>query len=87
MSLTIAVPTFNRPGPLVRTVAALLPQMDDGVRLLVLDNCSPVPAAEVLAPLLANWPRARVEVRRHPVNIGGNANVVRCFELCDTDWL
>ena len=85
--LTIAIPTFDRNAILERTVAALLPQLTNACRLLVLDNHSPTPVAETLAPLLARHPGVDAQVVRHPVNIGGNANVLRCIERCETEWL
>ena len=85
--LTIAIPTYDRPAELNRTLTALLPQLTAGVRLLVLDNASEVPAESVAAPLLAGFPDADVRVLRHRFNIGGDANVMRGFELAETDWL
>lgn len=83
--LTIAIPTFDRPEPLRRTVAALLPQLRPGVRLVIRDNASPVPVAATLAALIAG--REDVSVLRHGCNIGGGANVLRCLETCETEWL
>lgn len=85
--LTVAIPTYDRNEILASTLEALLPQLSSECRLLVLDNCSPRPVAESLAPLLARHPEVRSEIVRHPVNIGGNANVLRCFELCETPWI
>ena len=70
--LTIAIPTFDRPGPLADTVRRLLPQLGAGERLLVMDNCSPQPAADTLREVLAAHPEAPAEVRRHRTNVGGN---------------
>jgi hypothetical protein len=85
--LTVAVPTYNRNQVLAENLAGLLPQLTAECRLLVLDNCSDVPVAETLAPLLAGYPGVEAQVVRHRVNIGANANIMRCFELCDTEWL
>jgi succinoglycan biosynthesis protein ExoM len=38
MKLTVAVPTFRRPGMLGDCIASLLPQLRDGVEVLVVDN-------------------------------------------------
>ena len=83
--LTIAVPTYNRPEQLRAAVASILPQLAPEVRLVVLDNCSDTPAADILSELLAGRPDARVV--RHPVNVGGSPNVLRCVELCETEWV
>src|SRR5262249_38319185 len=63
------------------------PQLTPECRLLVIDNCSPVPAAEVLAPIVQQYPGVAVRVARHPVNVGGNSNILRCIELCETEWV
>lgn len=86
MTLTVAIPTYNRPAELARTLAALVPQLTASHRLLVLDNCSPVPAGGVVAEQVGGTP-AGVTVVRHPANIGGNANILRCFEACETEWV
>lgn len=85
--LTIAIPTFARNAKLLECVRGLLPQLDARCRLIVLDNHSPAPVEETLAALVARHPNANCTIIRHPVNIGGNANIVRCFEVCETPWL
>jgi glycosyltransferase involved in cell wall biosynthesis len=85
--VTVAIPTFNRPGELGRTLDAIIPQLRERDRLLVLDNNSPVPVSEAQAQRLAGLPANRVRVVRHPANVGAGANVLRCFELCETDWI
>ncbi len=54
MKLTIAVPTFRRPGMLAECIDSLVPQLQDGVEILVIDND---PAASA---------RQRVEGYGHP---------------------
>lgn len=85
--LTIAIPTYGRNETLAKTIAGLLPQLGGDCRLLILDNCSPVPVVETLAPVLAQWPQVRYQIIRHRVNLGGTANILRCFELCETEWI
>lgn len=87
--LTIAIPTYNRPKQLEHTLRVILPQLvrDERVCLLILDNHSEVPASEVLNSLGAAVPSDRIRVVRNRVNIGGNANIMRCFEFCETQWL
>jgi glycosyltransferase involved in cell wall biosynthesis len=86
--LTIAIPTFNRPLQLRNTLEVVLPQIlgESRVRLLVLDNHSEVPAMQILAELGVGL-NDQVSVIRHAINIGGNANIMRCFELCETEWI
>ena len=90
MNLTIAIPTYNRNPILLRNLELLLPQIErDAARvgLLIIDNACDEPIETTLRPLLARFPGARVEIVRNTANIGGIANVSRCFELCRTPWL
>lgn len=84
MRLLIAIPTYNRPEQLAATVERLAPQLDENTKIVVLDNHSDVPAAVAIQEF-ANHPC--VEVRRHPCNIGGVANLLRCFELEESDYM
>jgi glycosyltransferase involved in cell wall biosynthesis len=85
--VTIAVPTFDRPEALRRCVAGLLKEWTADFRILIVDNCSRVPAADVLRDVLAARPEARVNIIRNAANVGGVANVLRCFELATTEWV
>ena len=42
---------------------------------------------ETLADLLAQYPDADCQIIRHRANIGGNSNILRCLELCETEWV
>jgi glycosyltransferase involved in cell wall biosynthesis len=85
--LTIAIPTYNRIQYLERHIEALLPQLSAECHLLIIDNHSNVDVARSLSATLGQYPGLSYKILRNPVNIGGNANVLRCFELCETDWL
>jgi hypothetical protein len=80
--LTVAIPTYNRNELLARNFALLAPQLTPAVRVLIIDNASPTPVSATLGAL-------PVEVRlvRNSVNVGGNDNILRCFELCETQWM
>lgn len=85
--LTIAIPTFNRKELLQACLTELIAQVDQAdtsaaVRIIVIDNASPEPVSGTLENL-PSW----AEVRRNPFNVGGNANILRCFEACTTPWL
>lgn len=83
ISLTIAIPTWNRNSQLAITIESLNRQLRDGVRILVLDNCSTVPISKTLPEEL----RSKITIVRNIINIGACANVLRCFELADSDWV
>lgn len=87
MILTIAIPTYNRPEKLKETVLDLLPQLTGNVRLMILDNHSDVVIKDYLQLNINLDSYPSVNVIRHNVNIGGDANFIRCFELCDTPYI
>ena len=83
--LTIAIPTYNRINQLRNTLSKLLPQLTDRCYLLILDNCSEVPVEEAVCDLIGNL--NNYKIIRNRVNIGGDPNIFKCFELCNTGWL
>ncbi|MEJ7682698.1 MAG: glycosyltransferase family A protein [Segetibacter sp.] len=87
MILTIAIPTYNRPDRVRNTISRLLPQLTSQVKIMVLDNCSDVNVKDHLKEQIGGDVLDKVQVIRHRVNIGGDANFQRCFELCDTPYI
>jgi glycosyltransferase involved in cell wall biosynthesis len=90
MKLTIAIPTYNRSSYLRRAVESLasqLPSIPDGaeVTLRILDNSSTDDTAAVCADLQKQTPL--LELIRHPDNIGGDANILRCLEGGTGDYV
>jgi glycosyltransferase involved in cell wall biosynthesis len=81
--LTIAIPTFNRHELLKEQIEALLPQMSDQIKVVILDNHSEPAVSSYLGELCGN----QIEIIRNRENIGGDANIYRCFEYCETEWL
>lgn len=93
-TLTIAIPTYNRPSQLAHTLERVLPQVlpREDVELLLLDNHSEVSAENILSDVALKLQRretlpSRVMVNRHPANIGGVANILHCFEKARGEWL
>jgi hypothetical protein len=81
--ITIAIPTFQRTSKLLARVTELLPQMEQHDVLLISDNASSnfLPAEH---PILAD---KRIRLYRNRTNIGANANIVKCFERCESEWM
>lgn len=82
--LSICIPTYNRPGPLRRTLRVLVPQLRDGVEIVVVDNNSAYPIAEVMQEFDVY---ASIKYVRNRVNIGAHANFMRVFEFASGDWI
>lgn len=85
--LTIAIPTYNRNGILLSNLKYLLPQLNPNCILLIIDNHSDIPVSKTLITLLDSYSGINFQIIRNDVNIGASANVMRCFELCKTEWL
>ncbi|PIT73915.1 hypothetical protein B9Z31_08605 [Limnohabitans sp. G3-2] len=85
--LTIAIPSFNRAAMLaanLKTVAGALPSW---IHILVVDNASELPIhfdQDLHALLVSRG--VTFTIIRNRTNIGGGANILRCFEHVDTDW-
>ena len=86
MILTITIPTYNRPEKVRSTILRLLPQLDDNVFLRVLDNHSDVDIKNYVYNDITPAVADKVEIIRHRVNIGADANFARCVELCETPY-
>ena len=84
--LSIFIPTFYRNTILFENLKFLLPQLNSECKVVVLDNCSDIPVSTTLKDVQLQYP-VTIDIITNKVNIGAAANVVRCFELCDTDWL
>ncbi|WP_224270038.1 glycosyltransferase family 2 protein [Haloprofundus salinisoli] len=70
--VSVVVPTYDRPTYLRSAVQSVFDQTYDAVELLVVDDCSPRPAAPVLDEMNSDG-RHRVRVIRHERNRGGSA--------------
>jgi len=86
VELTIVIPTYNRLEKLQQTVNIIAPQLKKDVSLLIIDNASPVSVeSNLIIPKLPF--DGRIKIIRNQTNIGGNANIARAIELCETRWL
>lgn len=83
--LTIAMPTFNHHDDLRKQLECLIPQLNDQVRFIILDNCSEPPVSEYFQNILTDHPE--IELIRNSTNIGGDANIFNCFKICKTEWV
>lgn len=82
-TLTIAIPTYNRPIAIQEQIRLLLPQLNEKVALVVYDNCSEPPVHSYFTDLELK----KITIIRNKVNVGADANIARCFENCNTKWL
>jgi len=85
--LTIAIPTYNRNEILYRNLEELILQMSDWVELLIVDNASDIPVEYSLKKLISGNINRNIRIVRNKENIGGNANVLRCIEEANSDYI
>lgn len=85
--LTIAIPTFNRAELLEKNLKLVANTLPNGIHLLIIDNASDK-KVEFDEHLISLLDRNNVTFRiiRNCQNIGGGANILRCFEYVETDW-
>lgn len=85
--LTIAIPSYNRAALLLENLRSISGRLPSWVHILVVDNCSepPVRFDDALHRTLLDRGVTHTIVR-NATNIGGGANILRCFEHVETDW-
>lgn len=87
LSITAVVVTHNRPTELIQVIAALQNQTYPPSRILVLDNASPIPAAQTLADF------SGIDIVRSATNTGGAGGFALAMQTamkdakCDWIWL
>ncbi|WP_432634258.1 glycosyltransferase family 2 protein [Candidatus Avelusimicrobium sp.] len=84
--LEIIIPTYNRKEYLRSTLAALTAEASPvkNCSITVLDNASTDGTSELLAKFARQFPN--IKPLRNTRNIGGNANIARCFELAAKEY-
>lgn len=86
MLISVVIPTYNRSKQLRQRIIEILPQLDQDFELVILDNASVTPASGIIAELIPSGD-SRVRVIRNISNIGLGANVCRCMENANGEWL
>lgn len=87
MLLHIVIPSFKRPHKLRSTIQALLPQLTDDISITILDNASDPPITHETIGCSSAAEVEKMSIIRNPFNIGGDANILRCFEVCQAPYL
>jgi len=87
MKLTVAIPTFNRLVQVTGRVSELLPQITPDVEFIIIDNCSDSSVEEYVKNNAKNYNFDRIKFIRNKINVGANANFMKCIEHCSGEWL
>lgn len=83
--LTIAIPTYNHHDFLLNQLNNLIPQLTDEISFFILDNHSVPPVTDYLE--LNNFTYKKLKIIRNSINIGGDANILKCLRLSETKWV
>lgn len=81
--LSIVIPTYNRPEKIQKQVRLLIPQLTGECSLIVIDNHSNTPVES----LFSDSEKKHFEIITNTRNIGGDGNLVKCFDVCNGKWL
>lgn len=83
--LTIGIPTYNRSQFLKKCLDYICPQLTEDVLVVVRDNCSEnYDFKSFIAPYEEKY---GVLAFQNKVNVGGDANIAKIYETCETKWL
>jgi glycosyltransferase involved in cell wall biosynthesis len=86
--LAISIPTFNRAdylGELLNCLCGQINLLQVSVSISVFDNASTDRTNELVRKTQSVFPF--LKYYRHPTNIGGVANILRCVEFADAEWV
>ena len=90
-SLAVIMPSYNRPEKLLATLKKLHPQIVSGVTVTIIDNCSEINLETYCAgldPKIEDYiSEGTITFIRNRYNIGVSANLVRTFEICESEWM
>ena len=83
--LTIAIPTYNRKSELKACLDHVCSQLNKDVIVVVRDNCSNnYDFPSFIKTYVDNFGIVAVQ---NKINIGGDANIAKLYEECQTKWL
>lgn len=85
--LSIIIPTYNRWDVLVRTLENTLANNWAGVSVIILDNDSNPDGRDALLDVMTKYDSVPCRIQKNTVNIGGDGNIIRCIEICETPYV
>ncbi|ULQ59878.1 glycosyltransferase family 2 protein [Brucepastera parasyntrophica] len=84
--LSVCIPTYDRPDKISELLKRLsVLQNIDSVEVIIIDNASEKTVSEIYSELDIVIPN--ITILRNNINIGMNANILRCIEYAKTSWV
>ncbi len=82
MSLTIAIPSYNKEKYIERCIKSVLIEKNLVDKIIVVDNCSSDKTIEIARKF-----EPEITCIVNETNLGMSGNFNKCIELCETEWL
>ncbi len=87
--LSIAIPAYNRPGPLLHALERFTEQIEgkyeEDIEIIISDDCSPDDSLESVREWVSRYPF--IHYRRYETNIGLERNLTTCADMCGGEYL
>lgn len=83
--LTIAIPTFNGAGTIRQMLNLLLPQVDERVEVVAVDNGSTDATPSILSEYRSQYPV--LQYVRNEKNIGADGNFLKCMRIASGKYV
>ena len=84
---SIFIPTYNRWRTLAKTLEKTLANNCIGAPIVISDNDSLPEGREEVSKIIEKYAHISCKIIKNDMNIGGDANILRCIELCQTPYV
>ena len=85
--VSIVIPTYNRWHLLQETLKNTLTHNHANIQVVVLDNDSNQDGVSSVKEVIDDFGRGCCKIVKNMANLGGDGNILRCFEMCDTPYV
>ena len=85
--LSIFIPTYNRWGVLAKTLEKTLSKNLKKLHVLIIDNDSNSFEKEKVVEIINKYPQISCTIIKNEMNLGGDGNLLRCIELCQSTYI
>lgn len=84
---SIFIPTYNRWSVLAKTLDTTLSNNSICAPVTIVDNNSHTEGLDAVLQVIAKFPHIPCKIVKNEMNIGGDANILRCIALCQTPYV
>gem|GEM_PF-4235729 len=87
MNFSIVIPTYNRPEKLLTVLQKLMPQIDESIEVLIIDNCSDIILSDFVLGKIDTLNTGSLRFIRNTGNVGLGGNILMAFLQCKSEWM